>query len=131
AASWPSFLLSRFPPPRRCTPRPELRRRCNRLRRRSTRRDLFIDLSGQNRGSQGKELFWLPSINRPARSLGPECFRAPGTNNWTVRLSKRIRSGVSNQAQDPKLRFPSSLRHGQNLRRPNEQRRSRRFFIHY
>src|SRR5215467_4986912 len=55
-ASWSSFLSSRFSPSRRCTLRPELRRRCNRLRRRSTRRDLFIDLNGRNRDSQGKEL---------------------------------------------------------------------------
>src|SRR5215472_6337703 len=101
-ASWPSFLLLRFSLSRRCTLRPELRQRCNRLRGRSTRRDLFIGLNGRNRDSHERGLCWLQSINRPARLLGPECFRPPATNNSMARLSKRIRSGVSNQAQDLK-----------------------------
>ena len=48
-------ILSLFLP---CTPKSELRRWHNSLQRRSTRRNLFIDLNGRNRGSQGKAWFW-------------------------------------------------------------------------
>src|SRR4029077_19964334 len=41
-----------------CTPKSELRRSHNSLQRRFTRRDLFTDLNGRNRGSQGKAWFW-------------------------------------------------------------------------
>jgi len=126
-ASWPWFSLPRFPLFLWCTRKPRLPRRTNNLPRRSTRPDLYTGLNGRNRGSQGKGLFWLRLINRPAGLLERECFRALGTNNWTVRLWKRIRSGVSSQAQDLRSRFPLSLRVGPNLRHPNEQFRSRQF----
>src|SRR4029453_13164738 len=49
----------------RCTLRMELRLWHNSLRpRRSTRPSLFIDRSGRNRGSQGKGLYCLRSINK-------------------------------------------------------------------
>ena len=115
-----------------CTLRMELRRWHNSLRqRRSTRRSLFIDLNGRNRDSQGKAWFWLRLINRRAKLPERECCRAPETNNLMAPLLKRIRSGVSSRGQVRRSRFRSSLRVGQNLRRLNEQLRSRQFFIRY
>src|SRR6266403_510255 len=114
-----------------CTLRPEVRRRDDSLRRRPTRRNLFTDLNGRNRGSQEKALFWLRSINRPAKLRERECCRAPETNNLMALLWKRIRSGVSSPAQAHRSRFRLSLRVGSNLRRLNEQRRNRRFCTRY
>src|SRR5207248_7869798 len=114
-----------------CTPKSELRRWHNSLQRRSTRRNLFIDLNGRNRDSQGKALYWSRSINRRARGRERECCRAPETNNLMAPLWKRIHSGVSSRGQVRRSRFRSNLRVGQNLRRLNEQRRSRQFFTRY
>src|SRR5262249_10141899 len=125
------FWFSRLPLFARCTLRSELRRRDYSLQRRSTRRDLFTDLNGRSRGSQGKALFWLQSINRPGGLLERECCSAPETNNLMVLLSNRIRSGVSNQALARRSRFPLSLRPGQSLRRQNERHRNRQFFTRY
>ena len=115
----------------RCTRKSELRRCHHSPQRRSTRRNLFTDLNGRNRDSQGKAWFWLRLINRRAKLPERECCRAPETNNSTVPLLKRIRSGVSSRGQVRRSRFRSSLRVGQNLRRLNEQLRSRQFFIRY
>src|SRR5512132_2961541 len=57
-SSWLWFRCSRLCLFLPYTPKSELRRWHNSLQRRSTRPNLFTDLNGRNRDSQGKGLFW-------------------------------------------------------------------------
>ncbi|PYK35282.1 MAG: hypothetical protein DME58_01730 [Verrucomicrobia bacterium] len=61
-----------------CTPKSELRRWHNSLQRRSTRRNLFIDLNGRNKGLTGKGVVLVTIDQQTGKVTGARMLQSTG-----------------------------------------------------
>ncbi len=82
-------------------------------------------------GLTGKGVVLVTIDQQTGKVTGARMLQSTGNKQLDGAALEGIHSGVSSRGQVRRSRFRSNLRVGQNLRRLNEQRRSRQFFTRY